>query len=495
MEIQDKDVFKNFISAMEEINSLLRNLPIQLEKDIVRHYVEHGTEFAYTPDYTIFFEKKGIAELYDLSNEENKGEVINRTFYNAQSNVDKPYYIFFFENDKWFGLHLYTSNSDKQEISWSIFDPLSDFTSDIRGNLWETSSTDIVRRVAGCNPTIIDNGAKEDLCNSIRQWFDNKKTINKDFRKRVIKLVTKWEKSSQGSMFRIKQSNMALRNKFEQELFMAILGKCTQKQLYRFTSKENICYLLNDKTHAMSSIVCMNDKSEGYYADEYISNSVKNNCTKEKDEDFRNVMLKMNKDYFITSLTKCTPENLTMWRLYGENGKGIVIEYLNKLKRREPYCFLAPVSYQQDNGVHEELDFVKFLFREKRIGGRKLMLMRWNIWQMFFKSKEFKIEEEVRLLWSNAEAKVKANPKFIYANGILSPQIISFSIDKDKTNSDVEDNNKENQLVYPLTIKKIILGPLFNEAPSNASLGECYFQEIGLPIEVETSKIGIYRNN
>ena len=486
MEEQEKKIFDDFTSAMKDLKTQVENDSIRVEQKVVRYLEEEGEVFSYVPDYTIFSDNIGVAELYNISTEKNEEEAKGRAFQNALLGKDKPCYVFFYNNGNWTGLHLYCSKTVKQEKSWTFFDPLADFSNDVNHYSWETSIADIVRRMNNCNAVSIDNEAKKDLCEGIYQWIDNNSDINRYFRRRLLSLIKRWESSSLGIMFRISRSKMSLNPKFEKQLFMTILGKCNSNKLYRFTTSDTLRYLLDEKTHAMSSIVCMNDKAEGFYAEDYIAMAPDENTK------FKDFTLQTNKDYFITSLTTCSPDNLTMWRLYGENGKGIAIEYENKLKTSDSDCFLAPVSYQRDDGVHKELDFVKYLFRIGLFGGRKLIPLKWNIWQMFFKSKEFSMEKEVRLLWHNAKTNGYINPKIIYANGILSP-LLRFQIENDINKGKTKD--KADVKYYPLPIKKITLGPLFKEAEENAILAECYFHEEKYSIDVDSSKINIYRNS
>ena len=87
-----------------------------------------------------------------------------------------------------------------------------------------------------------------------------------------------------------------------------------------------------------------------------------------------------------------------MWRLYGNNAKGICLVYdYNNEEFDFSYFMLARVSYANGDKKDNKLDFVAELMQAS-IGGRKFRLNSWHIWQHFFKPNEYEIESEIRLL-------------------------------------------------------------------------------------------------
>ena len=168
-----------------------------------------------------------------------------------------------------------------------------------------------------------------------------------------------------------------------------------------------------------------------------------------------------------------------MWRLYGDESKGVCIEYDISNLNLPPNFHIAPVSYPQDNGQHLELEFIKYLTNEM-FDYHKLVLSRWNVWQRFFKPRGFKVEKEIRLLFHPKET-IAEKTQWVFANGIYSP-IYMFSL-------------KEKDKDYPLNISKIILGSRFPAQDVNKILIEKRFKEYGLTVYVETSIIDYYRVN
>jgi len=80
-----------------------------------------------------------------------------------------------------------------------------------------------------------------------------------------------------------------------------------------------VAFAMKNGSHVMCSITCMNDKGETSYADKYVGYGAYANST---------TSIKENNDCFILSCcNKDMVDNLTMWRLYGNDGKGVCLEY------------------------------------------------------------------------------------------------------------------------------------------------------------------------
>lgn len=183
----------------------------------------------------------------------------------------------------------------------------------------------------------------------------------------------------------------------EDELFLTLLGSINSKKFCRFTTLNSFFELLKEKKQNMCNIVCMNDRGEYRYADEYVYGTYPQLGS----ADFREL-----DDCFILSLLDREQEDdLTMWRLYGDNANGACIIYEAKpsiLAGKDNQFFLGKVSYGKENGAHRELDFVKSLLSPLNKRGWYLDLKRWNIWKHFFKSHHFAVEKEVRLMYYDA---------------------------------------------------------------------------------------------
>lgn len=243
-------------------------------------------------------------------------------------------------------------------------------------------------------------------------------------------------------------ASMCLKTEAEDELFKILLipnnDELNVKSVCRYTSLNSLFLTIKNGTQVMCSITCMNDKGETSYADKYVGFGAFANTSKSIEE---------NNDCFILSCCNIgMKDNLTMWRLYGDDGKGVCLEYdVDLAKVDNKVFFFAPVSYGETMSIHPALDFIRDI-RHWNENGWSFSLKRWYIWKHFFKSHLFKEENEVRLLylWTPEETD---NTKWILdsTNSIVS-RICKFPIPNDR---------------LPLTLKNAIIGPKCPEQNSN----------------------------
>lgn len=142
----------------------------------------------------------------------------------------------------------------------------------------------------------------------------------------------------------------------EDKFFLHLLGPLTNKKLCRYTTLNSLFELLKGKKQNMCNIVCMNDRGEYRYADEY----VKGNNSPLGLIDFQD----LDACFILSLLDGDQRDNLTMWRLYGDDANGTCVIYDAKkeiLTGMDKQFFLANVSYGEPNGTHRKLDFVKSL--------------------------------------------------------------------------------------------------------------------------------------
>lgn len=278
-----------------------------------------------------------------------------------------------------------------------------------------------------------------------------------------------------------------LDSKTEDKLITSLLN--AQKEipnlLYRYTSMSSLDYLFNtnEKVHSMSSLVTMNDPTEIDYANNYLNNAGVNIERYSSEFDRKNSI-----HSYITSLTELK-DDLTLWRLYGEDSKGICIEYEVGNTELLVNYVLARVSYADKDKKNLNLEFIadllKGIFHERRF-----VLRRWREWQHFFKPYEYAVEEEVRLLTYVDDVKFssgKLTRKWITTpNGIYAPLLnIPFSAKKD-------------DISYPLSIHRIIFGSKFHEKEANRITWEFKIKDeysncISKDFQICISKIDNYR--
>lgn len=231
----------------------------------------------------------------------------------------------------------------------------------------------------------------------------------------------------------------------ENDFFQNLLGRTVDGELCRYTSLENLFMILDTQKQNMCCVVCMNDKCELNYVDDKISIQYQsvpddpNNC-------------------FIMSLLPIGHEDeLTYWRLYGDDASGACIVYQvnQKMLRGLDSCFyLAKVSYEKDDDTHPELDFIKELvdgtFSKE---GKCFTFRNWHIWKHFFKSKHFAVEDEIRLLFIPNKNYI-ADFRWIKndASKIVSKMLL-FSLH----------TNSRNAGIFPLSISRVYLGPKISD--------------------------------
>lgn len=175
----------------------------------------------------------------------------------------------------------------------------------------------------------VDDKLVEDLYGKMKEQIEkNFKVNSKDFFKNLTKDQVKYgiEISSIGQI--------TFKEEFEKKFFEGLLGTYTKDSVCRYTSYSTINRILSDKKASACSIVGMNDKSECYYVNQYFDKldllSKKNISTKDYMQlvaSSPTVIEDLN-GYMIMSCTDIDQlDKLNMWRLYGDEAKGVCITY------------------------------------------------------------------------------------------------------------------------------------------------------------------------
>lgn len=230
----------------------------------------------------------------------------------------------------------------------------------------------------------------------------------------------------------------------EDELFRLLLPQKSPLSLCRYTTLNSLFLTLKDKSHCLCSLTCMNDKGEISYADKYIHYGI---------YAYSQQIIEDNNNCFILSCCESDKmDDLTMWRLYGDQGRGVCIEYDSIPEKADnKQFFMAPVSYGESKDKHLELDFIKKINNWVKDGWR-FKLNRWHIWKHFFKSYLFKDEHEYRVLYIPSDNN-SAGLRWIMdsTNSIVS-RIALFNVADE---------------AFPLKIKSVLVGPKCPEQESN----------------------------
>lgn len=259
-------------------------------------------------------------------------------------------------------------------------------------------------------------------------------------------------------------------SKTEDELFEQLFEKWDNGQIYRYTSYTSLFRTLNDQNQSMCCLIGMNDKSEVNYADSYLKIS-----TGKTEYDYR-----LENKYFILSCVEDDDdEKFTMWRLYGDNTRGVRLTYT---PQPMPIGFrFMKIYYETSPDHHPGLDFVKKLIQTP-IGSVKLNLKRLSYWKHFFKPYDYRIEEEVRLI---CEKEGAFNPKTIWIKGeefSIAVPLVLIPLTQ-----------------FPLHLEAVKLGPNMKERDVNKlQIKELCFERgvkasSGKELDVDDSRIKHYR--
>lgn len=463
---------KDWESTLLRIEKGINKEVFSIKKNPIYKGMFGDEKYELSPTCSICRSMHYIADIYDLSDisDKERNSEIKKICHNMNFEDRKLYYLFFYNKGLWYGRHMYESkNNNPISTSKYYIGPFTDYTVNYIDSLWPTTIEDVLIRINTTDEIVIKDIIITDFKNKVKRWFDENENVS--FQKKVLEVIDKW---TYLSVSRITKTKFSIFPEKEDELFLAVLGEIKEKRLYRYISRLSLDYLIGEGTHAMSSITCMNDKTECYYASDYLTEE---NIVPSKSNRCLDYLI--NYDDFITSFSLCNPNELTMWRLYGDETKGVCVEYEFANKKLPKGFYLAPVSYPQEDGNHIELNFIKFILSEL-FDYHKLISLHWQVWQRFFKPFGFKVEREIRLLF-HPQSTTFEKVKWIFANGIYSP-IYLFSIKKD--NGD-----------YPLEITRIVLGSKFPAHDVNKELIERRLSEFGLSVKVDTSEIDYYRVN
>ena len=186
----------------------------------------------------------------------------------------------------------------------------------------------------------------------------------------------------------------------------------------------------------------MNDPSEKDYADNFIG--------------VQEEAIDNSADTFIISACDENSEtNLTMWRLYGDDAKGVCLKFwIDKTKLNQNGFYLAPVSYAKSHKDHYELNIIKNILVQPKSKRWKIELSEWNVWKHFFKQHTYAVEREIRLVYLPSEF-------------IPIAKSIWFVDDRTSVFSEMKAFDLSKSTAFPLTLSRVILGTKFPRNEEN----------------------------
>jgi hypothetical protein len=186
--------------------------------------------------------------------------------------------------------------------------------------------------------------------------------------------------------------------------------------------------MLNKKNIRMMGIAGMNDVSEVNYVENFLYPS----DSQPLNPEINNV--------FITSCSRKKEDDLTQWRLYADDAKGARLKFsVNGNKQNFTIRKIIYCDIKNDEKILRLKGLVDFI-RDKT--GFTFVFCTLHEWSHFIKPKDYKVEDEVRLLYLLPQ---NESPKgWILANNInIITPYVEFNLDEN----------------FPLTIEDIKLGP------------------------------------
>lgn len=247
----------------------------------------------------------------------------------------------------------------------------------------------------------------------------------------------------------------------DDEIFLweQIIGTSPKKPLCRYTSLESVVKMLTNGTIRMNGLAAMNDTTETSLYEHIVHHK-------------RNAQIPNN--IFISSCST-KEDDLTMWRLYGDDGKGACLVFELDTEPESDFI-ISPICYVNSD-VKKTLKAIGELIRQN------VKLTYENINSHCLKPIAYKEENEVRILYNSS-----AN-KSIETNWSVSPD---YSIVNPYIEVRLDVNTQKN-----LKLKKIILGPTCPNRKLNKNQISRLLKETEVYHEnnavCELSKINCYR--
>ena len=257
------------------------------------------------------------------------------------------------------------------------------------------------------------------------------------------------------SSFDFDNDKCSLTPRMERKLMKSLLGSVPSgSSLYRYTSYHSLKRIFENRNHSMASLATMNDTTEVDYARNYLIQHGVNDSLLTSIQDSVYT--------YITSLSEMR-DDLIMWRLYGDDTRGVSIEYATPTSLSDDFL-MANVSYADEQGNNSKLNFIAELMRSK-VGTRAFQLRQWNLWQHFFKPYEYRKEKEIRLL--------------LFSDNLTNTLFKNCEIKWIQTNSNIWAPIATIPLSnYPLKVRGILLGNKFPQVIINSLTLTAYIQEI-----------------
>ncbi len=266
-----------------------------------------------------------------------------------------------------------------------------------------------------------------------------------------------------------------LRYRFTSDFYDTLFGKTDDvKTICRYSSLRSFFEIINNQSIRMCALPGMNDPSEGILAYDFMHGD-----TSQKDKEKKNRVLN---EALILSFCEGIEkyDELTQWRLYGDNAKGVCCEYELDGVLPNDYIFRRTI-YENDNSKGTLVKLKKICDTVKQADPR--FYIDTKLLYPFFKSDAYSIENEIRLLYKvNSDSELK---------WMLTQDHSIINAYKDIPLK-----------VFPLKLKRVVLGPLMPNKETNKyqikRMLDCVASQVKelkylRSVQVEISEIDCYR--
>lgn len=246
----------------------------------------------------------------------------------------------------------------------------------------------------------------------------------------------------------------------------------------RYSSLDSLFSTLKYGSFRMNGLPGMNDKDEGLLSWNLINvvNRLPTDTVK-----LRKGLI--NNAFIISYSSKDKIDDLTQWRLYGDDAKGVCCVFSVRTDKIAERFFLHPIKYidipNDGNSTSDDLlaELKKYVDNQSDLKYSDISPIIF-----YYKHKNYEPEAEVRLLVDNKKTSAYSTPPYkrewllTYSNNIPNPYI----------DIPIKD--------FPLKLEKILLGPNMNDIDTIQVQLETMLSQLGIDAVVEPSKITNYRN-
>lgn len=245
----------------------------------------------------------------------------------------------------------------------------------------------------------------------------------------------------------------------------------------RYSSLDSVFSMLKYKTMRLNGLPGMNDRDEGLFAWRLITGE---KISENKEIKRREGLL--NNAFIVSFSRKAKIDDLTQWRLYGDDAKGVCCVYSIQKEMVKDRFFIHPISYiKKDSNKQYILDELLRLFKEESHHRSDLDFPDFSPAIFFYKPCDFESEDEIRFLVDNKKGAYKTTDYkrewvLTKSNNIPNPYI-DIPLDE-----------------VPLKLERIILGSAMKDVDTIQAQLETMLSQQGIQATVELSKIISYRN-